>query len=74
MFKLLQTALAIYTGATSGTMFIRNEVLLRLKLRVTYLQEFLAAQKNDEVIANIGELLGKTSQEKEKHNMLRNFP
>ena len=66
VFKLLQTALAIYTGATSGTMFIRDEVLLRLKLRVTYLQEFLAAQKNDEVIADFGELLGNTPEEKEK--------
>lgn len=44
VFKLLQTALAIYTGATSGTLFVRNEVALRFKLRVAYLQEFFAAQ------------------------------
>ncbi len=45
IFKLLQTALAIYTGATSGTMFVRTEVALRLKLRVAYLQEFFARER-----------------------------
>ena len=49
VFSILQTALAIYTGATSGTMFVRTEVALRLKLRVAYLQEFFAREREIEV-------------------------
>lgn len=37
----MQIALAIYSGMSAGQEFLRNEILLRLKLRITYLQAFL---------------------------------